>query len=479
MKKLEKRRIRRNRFGSVLSLIGLVISLVVMVGFLRREEVFRLWSEATGETANITIDVRPPGRPLTRVWAHLAQGGEDLTTDMLAPVIDQVKSLAPETIRIDHIYDGYDVVSRNDSGQLVFNWVRLDEVVSSIRKTGATPMLVLSYMPPAVSRGDIVDLPKDWSEWALTVQRTVEHYSGALGIDNVSYEVWNEPDLFGKWKPYGQKNYLDLYRWSAVGAGRANGVKRFKLGGPAITAPYDSWLDGLLSLVEKENLKLDFISWHRYSKSLDVYYEDSNVIHRAIQKHLATAAGLEWYLTETGPDSENNPMYDGVSAAAHLAAVNSIALGQINRVYTFEIVDGRDPAGKIYWGRWGLMTSPSVGIKIKPRYQVLLMLNRLAGSLIQVSGEGSWVKAIATKKAEGTVRVFLVNYDQYGRHSEETPVAVTGLTPGGEYSIYRTLLGGGTRSEKVIADAPGTVRTIAPLAANAVMFIEVTPAGVP
>lgn len=479
MKKRKRKSFWRRRAGSVLSLIGLTVSLAVMVSFLRREEVFRLWSEATGQTASIIVNTGSVVRPLTRIWAHLAQGGEDLTVDMLKPVIGQITALAPETIRIDHIYDGYEVVSRNDSGQLMFNWSRLDEVVGSIRKTGAAPMLALSYMPPAISRGDIVDLPKDWNEWSLAVQKTVEHYSGALGIDNVAYEVWNEPDLFGKWKPYGPKNYLDLYRWSAIGAGRANGVKRFKLGGPAITAPYDSWLDGLLSLVERENLKLDFISWHRYSKSLNVYYEDSSVIHRAIQKHLATAAGLEWYLTETGPDSENNPMYDGVSGAAHLAAVNTIALGQINRVYTFEIVDGKDPEGKIYWGRWGLMTNPAVGIRIKPRYQALQMLNRLAGNQIQVSGEGSWVKATAAKKTGGEIQILLVNYDQYGRHNEEAPVAVEGLTAGGEYLINRTLLGGGTKSEKVKADVQGTVKTMAPLAANAVMLMEITPAAAP
>ena len=115
--------------------------------------------------------------------------------DKAGPQVAEVKT---QYVRIDHIYDGFNVVNRED-GNLKFDWTGLDRIVDKIRATGATPFLSLSYMPLAISKGDIVDEPKDWNEWALTVQRTIEYYSGEKGIANVYYEVWNEPDLFGKW----------------------------------------------------------------------------------------------------------------------------------------------------------------------------------------------------------------------------------------------------------------------------------------
>src|SRR4030042_2787442 len=123
-------------------------------------------------------------------------------------------------------------------------------------------MFALSYMPPVISSGDIVSAPRDWNEWSLVVQRTIEHYSGNMNVPEIAYEVWNEPDLFGQWKTYGEKNYLDLYRFAASGAGRAKVKQNFKLGGPATTAPYTAWTKNFLAFVSQNNLRLDFFSWH-------------------------------------------------------------------------------------------------------------------------------------------------------------------------------------------------------------------------
>ena len=72
--------------------------------------------------------------------------------------------------------------------------------------------------------GDITGTPTDWGAYQLVIQKTVEHLSKDRGIDNVMYEVWNEPDLFGGWKTYGPKNYLTLYSYAAHGADTKNTV---------------------------------------------------------------------------------------------------------------------------------------------------------------------------------------------------------------------------------------------------------------
>lgn len=458
----------------LLSLVFLTVSLIAVLALWKREEIYRFISEASGIPANLVVKTQEPLGELSRPWVHLAQGGEDLTTDMIAPVIPQTRAIAPQTIRIDHLYDGYDVVGRTDQGQLTFNWTRLDQVVGSIIQTGATPMFSLSYMPPAIASGDIVSPPNDWNDWALVVQRTIEHYSGERAIPNVAYEVWNEPDLFGGWRAKaGEKSYFDLYKWAALGASRAAVRQPFKLGGPATTAPYPAWIEGLLSSVEQENGRMDFLSWHRYTKNIDAYAKDLELVDRSILKYPRTAAGLERYVTEWGPNGDTDPAYDDVEGAAHLVSVIRASLGQIDRLYTFEIVDGKHAEGQELWGRWGLLTHPDFGMKPKPRYQAMQLLNRLTGIRLSVTGEGSWVRAVATRKPDGGLQILVVNYDQFGSHSENAPLSVEGLRPGGSYHLTRQLLGGGTTPVTIAAEESGVIRTTLSLPANSVMLIEI------
>ena len=168
---------------------------------------------------------------------------------MIGPVVNQMKTLDPSYIRIDHIYDFFNIV-QGSPGNLSFDFSRLDPMIDSILATGAKPLIALSYMPSVIAQdGNIINQPVDWNDWALTVQKTVEHYSGRgnKNIAGVYYEVWNEPDLFGGWKVYGDKNYITLYSYAATGANRATNVQPFAIGGPATTALYKNWMKQTLS----------------------------------------------------------------------------------------------------------------------------------------------------------------------------------------------------------------------------------------
>ena len=170
-------------------------------------------------------------------------------------------------------------MSRNNTGNLQFNWQKLDETVCDIFQTGAKPFFSLGYMPPVMSEdGSLVSRPIRWEEWSLLVQRTIERYSGrntrlcgqitASSLTDIYYEVWNEPDLetFGKWNIHRGKDYKSLYLYSSLGAQKATNVNRFFLGGPATTSLYINWITNLLEFVNKNNLRIDFLSWHHYSQ---------------------------------------------------------------------------------------------------------------------------------------------------------------------------------------------------------------------
>jgi hypothetical protein len=326
-------------------------------------------------------------------------------------------------------------------------------------------------MPSAITTGDIVSAPSDYLAWQEVVQRTIEHISGTRGISDVYYEVWNEPDLFGDWKTRGNKNYLDLYTFASRGAQSAKNVQPFKLGGPSTTALYKNWFNALAKEAVESNLRLDFISWHLYSEDVDQFRRDMADAQKWLQSY-PELANVEFNITEWGHESDLDSGYDNNYSAAHTVAVSIEMVGVINRAFIFEVQDGKDPSGEVYWGRWGLFTHNDFGAKAKPRLRGLRMLDQIGENRLQLLGKGSWVKALAAKNQDGDINVVLANFDKRGRHSEEVPIMFTGLEPG-NYTITKEFLDGRKQTEQLNVTESGQIQTTIFMATNSVATVEV------
>jgi len=408
---------------------------------------FKYFSRAAAIKANIIVDITKTSGPFPDRWKALAQGGEESGVRMFKNVIPQVSELYPRFIRIDHIYDFYDVVSRDSAGNLSFNFSKLDDTVCDIYHTGAKPFFSLGYMPSTISDdGSLVGKPKNWNEWSLLVQKTVEHYSGRTTVlpcgglydfwrTDLHYEVWNEPDLetFGKWKYLGGKSYSDLYFYSVKGANVAQNVFPYKIGGPVTTALYKNWIQKFLDYVALNNLQLDFISWHHYSKKTDDYIDDIIKLNKwlAESPRYDRFENLPRIISEWGYDSEKNPIADTEVGAAHtLASIRNFINANLEAAFLFEIKDGLSLS-------WGILNHD--GSK-KPRWYALQMLNSLSGNQIIVDGEGTFVTALASKSND-KISLTLTNYDEKGRNTEAVPVVFRNLLPG-RYNLTKTYLDG-------------------------------------
>lgn len=427
-------------------------------------------TRAGGVEANIVVNSEGFVGPLPTPWRSLAQGGEVLG-NFLDKSVSEVAELSPQVIRIDHIYDMLAKVKKS-GGAVVVDWSDLDRTVRQIQKTGATPFLSLSYMPPAVaSGGDIVSPPSDWNDWTALVQQTIEHYSGALGIPGVYYEVWNEPDLFGKWRAGGNPNYFTLYRYAAMGAARAKVGQRFYFGGPATTAPYRSWVEGFLDFVKANNLRLDFYSWHRYSFQLDQFDQDIAAIDSWFSNHPDFNL-VPKIISEFGVSGDRNGANDLQVAAAHEVAVARATMSKVKYLTAFSVKDAFDPQKKPYWGDWGIFTSDETGAIKKPRYFAILFLNRLGPDRLSLAGEGSWVRGIAAKKGDN-IQVLLVNYDPNNTHVETTPVRLTNLSAQQYEVTYSYLSRRATKEIKVATN--GELALDVYLPPETVVMIEAKP----
>ncbi|MGD9128962.1 MAG: glycosyl hydrolase [Candidatus Woesebacteria bacterium] len=446
----------------------LIFTVVILIGVSQLKIVREFLGKALGVPANLLVDTQGVIGSIPRPWRYLAQGGEDHDW-RIEPISSQVKSLNPQYIRIDHIYDFYDIV-KGSPGNLQFDFSKFNLILDDILATGAKPYIALSYMPPAIASGDIVSKPVNWADWQLTIQKTIEHVSGTKQIDNVYYEVWNEPDLFGSWKYYGDKNYLDLYTYAVRGANNAQGVKPFKIGGPAITALYKNWFDAMAKHAVKNNLRYDFFSWHRYSNDLDQYVKDMGNVKNWILKYPKLEPSLEFHITEWGHNSEIDPGYDNNYAAAHTVAGLIVMLDSIQKAFVFEIQDGKGAEGQEYWGRWGMFTHRDFASKAKPRYQALKMLDRIADQRLQITGNGSWVKALAAKDKNNNTQLVIANFDKKGQHAEFVPITFYNINPG-SYTLSIQMIGGVNNVQK-LATSAAVLKTHVNMPANSVGFLE-------
>ncbi len=381
-------------------------------------------------------------------WKNLAQGGEERGR-ALSSVITPLSELEPEYIRFDHVYDFFDVIKKNDSGQIVYDWSLLDQYVEDILKTGAKPFFSLGYTPAALSTtGSDVDMPNNLTLWREIVRATIERYSGRAGkaISDVYYEVWNEPDLFGNFKVWGDKNYLDLYRASALGAADAKNTLPFKFGGPAITAYYKNWFDALNLMTRRESLRLDFYSWHRYDDDLLRFILDAR--EAEVARELSGRPDLELIVSETGIDSRNNPAYDNNAAAVHSVASSILLSESVSKVFHFEPKDGKGPTQ--YWGRWGILTHESWGEPVrKPRHSALLFMNQMSGGRrLAVAGQGSAVIAKARQYSNGSIKVLVVNYEPSGKYLETATITLLGLSQP-SYNLRKVVWNGSEEQQTV------------------------------
>ena len=459
---------KREMLKGIMPLIfGLLVIVVVVIAV---PSTVRLITKASGQPANLVFNLEGILGKMPTPWRNFAQGGEE-PSDMLADVVSQVKALKPEYIRIDHIYDAFNVVSRVD-GNLVYDWSKLDGAVNSILATGAKPFLSLSYMPSVIARGDIVSPARDWNEWGQVVGATIMHFSGVnqKNIDGVIYEVWNEPDLFGKFKTYGDSNYLEMYKAASKAAVNARGTNVFEIGGPATTGLYKNWLETLIKYVAKNNLRMDFISWHRYSTDLTIFEKDVAQA-RSWAENIPALVNLKYYITEWGFDSENNNGYDQISSAIHLLAAGRTMIGTADKSFVFEIKDGPGPSK--LWGRWGLLTNQKYGApEKKPRYSAVEFLNSLYPFRMSVSGEGSWVKSLASTNENGQIKIMVANYDPKGVHVESVPMTFENL-PKGNFTFSRQNFLGESKTKKV-ATTSATWKTNEYFSANSAAMFTIT-----
>lgn len=452
--------------GNIKPLLGLLVLLVLApVVFWAGQTAIGLFTNAAPIPANIVVNARAEQGILKRPWEGLSQGGEQEVPGKLvsiAPVASQIKNLGIKYIRVDHVLE-----------EPFNNSIRAR--VQEIQASGAIPFISLSYFPKSVS-GSNIGTVSNWSAWQNEVQKLIETVSGRNGmnISGVYYEVWNEPDgeNFGGFNIGSGKDYFVLYQKTVEAANRAKNVNSFKIGGPsladlrrctngALFVCREYWLDKFLSLVAKNRVRIDYVSWHKYATKLSDYNDDVNFIMNMYNKY--SLPSVEKIITEWGSAPERNPMHNTVFDAAHLVAAARAFVGYVDLATKFEVRDGPDSGNQ----GWGILY---FGGAKKPTYEAMRLLSKLRENRIGLNGEGTNVTGIASRNSSG-ITVILSNYDRRSSNAESVPVKITGLNAG-RYRLTKSIINSANplgKTETSIVQITGDYLTKELMLANSVV----------
>ena len=192
-------------------------------------------------------------------------------------------------VDVHRIFRNFDA-DVNDPSNYDFEWT--DKYIACIYGVG---MKVFYRLGASIEHEKKVgtQVPKDYQKWAEICEHIIRHYNEgwADGFNyNIEYwEIWNEYDCRNAdgsnpcWQGTVQQ-FVDFF--TVVANHLKTCFPELKIGGPALC---DMWqtesTDEFFSGIAKNNVKLDFVSYHRYCCTVEDFCESIDEANRFIYKY--------------------------------------------------------------------------------------------------------------------------------------------------------------------------------------------------
>lgn len=171
-----------------------------------------------------------------------------------------------------------------------------DEYIEAVRKTGAEPIYRLGESIEHTPVKRHVHPPADPDKWATVCLGIVRHYNEGWANGHhhqIRYwEIWNEPENRPAMWSGTDDDYLRLYRTTALALKKE--FPSLKVGGPSLGAS-GSFMKGkfvptefavrFLRMCRKDNVPLNFFSWHCYTADPTELTARSRAIRQLLDSH--------------------------------------------------------------------------------------------------------------------------------------------------------------------------------------------------
>ncbi len=206
-----------------------------------------------------------------------------------------------------------------------------DEYMETIIAAGAKVFYRLGSKIEHESKHYGVFVPKDFKKWAIICEHIIAHMNEGwanghhYGIEY--WEIWNEPNVYVKCWLGTDEEFYELFTVTAKHL-KAR-FPNLKIGGPAVNSYQEDWIRPFLEKMRKENVPLDFFSWHCYAREAKTAAEHTVLVRKLLDEYgyNNTESILnEWnYVTGWGGNEWSRSLEIEISmkGAAFIAAVMS------------------------------------------------------------------------------------------------------------------------------------------------------------
>lgn len=172
----------------------------------------------------------------------------------------------PREVDVPQIFPDF---SKDPADPASYDFRRTDDYLASILDTGARLFYRLGVSIEHTARKYYTAPPADFEKWTQICLGIIRHYNhgwaDGFHHDIRYWEIWNEPDNGDgdcMWSGTSEQ-YFALYRTAATA------IKAFdpnlKVGGYAATSGFPDFTRAFLDICRREELPLDFFSWHAYT----------------------------------------------------------------------------------------------------------------------------------------------------------------------------------------------------------------------
>ena len=199
---------------------------------------------------------------------------------------------SPREIDIPQIFPDF---SADENDPASYNFRRTDEYLEQCINTGAQIIYRLGVSIEHTKVKEFTHPPVDFEKWASICLHIVRHCNEGWANGhhwNIRYwEIWNEPDnqYFSEdrskdpmWSGTPEQ-YYDLYAVTASKLKKA--YPALMIGGygaSRLCLEYQPYFRGFLDRVKRDNLPLDFFSWHRYATTPEEMYQEAQLAQEGL-----------------------------------------------------------------------------------------------------------------------------------------------------------------------------------------------------
>ncbi len=467
----------------------------------------------------LSVDVNSKTGLVPNGLIGLSQGGG--LSDYEDATAAKLKEGGFKWFRTDNVLT--QALKKDAEGKIVYDWSAFDQRLDFIYKAGADPIFAASYMPQAldaVPNNDRQSAPSDYDVWEELCHQAAKR-SLERGKPVTYWEVWNEANS-GWIKPgpndTGSAEFKELYNealgtvepdheivrrfeayaklYRATARGVLRGDSKAKVGGPALASgPFErgdyghcthgkGFARGLMLWCVKENLPLDFVSWHEYFQSPDVIAKEADAFRDYLEKFPQLRERVKSFMiTEWNEAWWPDRPQDHELGAAWCAngMIRAMIPKAIDRPCLFYVKQG----DMSFRGDWSIMMADN---RPKPTFNMARIFNSLRGEWVKVNGGDDDICAVAALSAnQDRLAIVLVNYrDRYAirRHVRVQTSKLPDSLAGGKWqasvvdSLHSNVFNDASRCELEVSDSGNIENDVftydGEMMANSIVLLELS-----